>query len=211
MLETQSPAELNCTPRHSVSDAAATGRSSSPALLQRADELRRALHEANYEYYVLDAPTLSDAEWDRLLRELKEIEAAHPELITPDSPTQRSAPSRPRSSRRSSTSRPCTRWTTRSRRRAAAWEDRNARIASEVRDGGYVAELKIDGTAVALRYEDGVLVRGATRGNGTHRRGHHANIRTIRDVPLRLRGDRRPGRCWRSAARSTCRCPGSAR
>ena len=60
-----------------------------PALLQRVEELRRDLQEANYEYYVLDAPTRSDAEWDRLLRELREIEAAHPELVTPDSPTQR--------------------------------------------------------------------------------------------------------------------------
>jgi DNA ligase (NAD+) len=69
-----------------------------------------------------------------------------------------------------------------------AWEDRNARIAAEVRDAGYVAELKIDGTAVAIRYENGVLVRGATRGNGTIGENITQNIRTIRDVPLRLRG-----------------------
>jgi DNA ligase (NAD+) len=161
----------------------------SPALLQQVEELRRALHEANYEYYVLDAPTLSDAEWDALLRELKRIEAAHPELVTPDSPTQRIG------------AEPATQFVkvrhiapmysldnAFSAAELVAWEDRNTRIASEVREAGYVAELKIDGTAVALRYEDGVLVRGATRGNGRIGEEITQNIRTIRDVPLRLRG-----------------------
>lgn len=165
----------------------------SQVLLQRLDELRRALDEANYEYYVLDAPTISDAEWDRLLRELKEVEAAHPELVTPDSPTQRVG------------AEPATQFTkvrhlapmysldnAFSPDELQAWEDRNARIASEVRDGGYVAELKIDGTAVAIRYEQGVLVRGATRGNGVIGEDITQNIRTIRDVPLRLRTDGGP-------------------
>lgn len=165
----------------------------SQVLLQRLDELRRALDEANYEYYVLDAPTISDAEWDRLLRELKEIEAAHPELVTPDSPTQRVG------------AEPATQFTkvrhlapmysldnAFSPDELQAWEDRNARIASEVRDGGYVAELKIDGTAVAIRYEQGVLARGATRGNGVIGEDITQNIRTIRDVPLRLRTDGGP-------------------
>jgi hypothetical protein len=177
-----------------VSDDALPHDPVDASLLQRLDELRRALHEANYEYYVLDAPTLTDAEWDGMLRELKEIEAAHPELVTPDSPTQRVG------------AEPATQFE-KVRHLApmysldnafaaddlVAWEDRNARIASEVRDGGYVAELKIDGTAVALRYEDGVLVRGATRGNGTVGENITQNIRTIRDIPLRLRGGRRPG------------------
>jgi DNA ligase (NAD+) len=162
----------------------------SPALLQHMEELRRALQEANYEYYVLDAPTISDAEWDRMLLELKEIEAAHPELVTPDSPTQRIG------------AEPATQFTkvrhlapmysldnAFSPDELKAWEDRNARIAAEVRDGGYLAELKIDGTAVAIRYEGGVLVRGATRGNGSIGEDITQNIRTIRDVPLRLRGD----------------------
>lgn len=141
-----------------MSDAA-TPDELSPALLQRTEDLRRRLHEANYEYYVLDAPVLSDADWDRLLRELREIEAAHPELVTPDSPTMRIG------------AEPATRFrkvehlapmysldNAFSADELNAWEDRNARIAREVRDGGYVAELKIDGTAVALRYEKGVLV-----------------------------------------------------
>lgn len=170
-----------------MSDAA-TPDELSPALLQRVEELRRRLHEANYEYYVLDSPTLSDAEWDRMLRELKEIEAAHPELITPDSPTVRVG------------AEPATQFqkvqhiapmysldNAFSADELSAWEERNARIAREVREGGYVAELKIDGTAVALRYEQGVLVRGATRGNGSIGEEITRNIRTIRDIPLRLR------------------------
>ncbi|HSJ08882.1 MAG TPA: NAD-dependent DNA ligase LigA [Longimicrobiales bacterium] len=161
-----------------------------PELLQRVEELRRRLHDANYEYYVLDAPTLSDAEWDRLLRELKDIEAEHPELRTDDSPTQRIG------------AEPATQFD-KVRHVAAmysldnafsadelvAWEERNSRIVREVKEGGYVAELKIDGTAVALRYEKGVLVRAATRGNGTIGEEITRNIRTIGDVPLRLRGD----------------------
>jgi len=162
----------------------------SPELLQRVEELRRQLHEANYEYYVLDAPTLSDAEWDRLLRELKQIEAAHPELRTPDSPTVRIG------------AEPATQFekvrhiapmysldNAFSHDELRAWEERNGRIVREVKEGGYVAELKIDGTAVALRYEKGVLVRGATRGNGSIGEEITQNIRTIRDVPLKLRGD----------------------
>jgi DNA ligase (NAD+) len=176
-----------------LSDAAPAPNTVSPELLQRLDELRRALNDANYEYYVLDAPTLSDAEWDALLRELKQIEARHPELIAPDSPTQRVG------------AEPATQFAkvrhlspmlsldnAFSAAELRAWEERNARIASEVRDGGYVAELKIDGTAVALRYEDGLLTRGATRGNGTLGEDVTRNIRTINDVPLRLRGSDLP-------------------
>ena len=155
---------------------------------ERAAELRRILDQASHEYYILDAPRLSDAEYDRLLRELREIEAAHPELQTPDSPTRRvgAAPSSafqkvrhlaPMLSLDNAFS----------AEELKKWEDRNARIATEVREAGYVAELKIDGAAVALLYEDGVLVRAATRGNGVIGEEITANIRTIRDVPLRLR------------------------
>ena len=170
-----------------MSDAA-TPDELSPALLQRVEELRRRLHEANYEYYVLDSPVLSDAEWDRMLRELKDIEAAHPELVTPDSPTLRVGAEPATRFRKVQHLAPMLSMDNAfSADELSAWEDRNARIASEVRDGGYVTELKIDGTAVALRYEQGVLVRGATRGNGTIGEEITANVRTIRDIPLRLR------------------------
>jgi DNA ligase (NAD+) len=158
------------------------------ALLQRVDELRRALDAANYEYYVLDAPTISDAEWDRLLRELRELEAAHPELRSPDSPTQRIGAEPATGFRKVQHLAPMYSLDNAfSPGELRAWEDRNARIAAEVRTAGYIAELKIDGTAVALRYEDSVLVRGATRGNGRIGEDVTQNIRTIRDVPLRLR------------------------
>jgi DNA ligase (NAD+) len=174
-----------------VSEAANQPNTGDAGLLQRIDELRRALHEANHEYYVLDAPTLTDAEYDRLHGELKQLEAAHPELITADSPTQRIG------------AEPATQFAkvrhlapmysldnAFSPEELVAWEERNARITSEVRTSGYVAELKIDGAAVAIRYEGGVLARGATRGNGTIGEDITGNIRTVRDVPLRLRGAR---------------------
>jgi len=152
------------------------------------EEVRRALEEASYEYYVLDAPTLADADYDRLLRELRELEAAHPELVTPDSPSQRIG-AEP-SSQFAKVEHLAPMYSLDNAFSAdelRAWEDRNARIVSEVRDAGYQAELKIDGTAVALRYQDGTLVRGATRGNGRIGEDITSNIRTLRDVPLRLR------------------------
>jgi DNA ligase (NAD+) len=177
-----------------VSDDATAKGPVSPALLQRVEELHRALHEANYEYYVLDAPTLTDAEWDRLFVELRQIERDHPELVTPDSPTQRVGAQPASQFEKVTHLAPMYSLDNAfSAGELAAWEDRNARIAAEVRDGGYVAELKIDGTAVAIRYENGVLVRGATRGNGTIGENITQNIRTIRDIPLRLRSPDVPG------------------
>src|SRR5690606_35252481 len=136
-----------------------------------------------------EAPTLSDAEYDRLLRELKQIEEAHPELRSPDSPTQRVG------------AEPATQFVkvehlapmysldnAFSADELRAWEDRNARIAREVREAGYVCELKMDGTAVSLRYENGRFVRGATRGNGRIGEDITRNLKTIRSIPLRLRG-----------------------
>jgi DNA ligase (NAD+) len=155
----------------------------------RAAQLREAIERANHEYYVLDAPSLTDAEFDRLFRELRGLEDAHPELRTPDSPTQRVG-AEPAS--RLEKIRHLAPMLSLSNAfdddELRSWEERNARIASEVRSGGYVAEPKIDGLAVALRYEGGLLVRGATRGNGTIGEEVTANLRTIREIPLRLRG-----------------------
>ena len=162
-----------------------------PATLRaRAEELRVLLTRASYEYHVLDRPTMSDATYDQLFRELQDLEREHPGLFTPDSPTQRiGAP--PVSS--------LTKFTHAvpmlslgnafSDDELAAWEERLVRIAGEsIRSAGYSAELKIDGAAIALIYEGGVLVTAATRGNGTIGEDVTPNVRTIRDVPLRLLG-----------------------
>ena len=156
----------------------------------RAAELRHVLAEANHAYYVLAAPTMADAEWDRLFRELREIEAAHPELRTPDSPTLRVGAEPAAQFVKVEHLAPMYSLDNAfSIDELRAWEERNARVASEVTSAGYVAELKLDGAAVSLRYENGVFVRGATRGNGTLGEDITTNLRTIRGIPLRLRGD----------------------
>ena len=162
-------------------------------LAARAAQLRRELHEASYQYYIEDAPKLSDAEYDRLYHELRAIEAAHPELQTPDSPTLRVGIEP--SSQFQKVTHLAPMFSLDNAFNAddlRKWEDRNARIVSEVRSAGYIAELKIDGAAVSLLYEDGVLTRAATRGNGVIGEDITVNIRTIREVPLRLRADQLP-------------------
>jgi DNA ligase (NAD+) len=152
--------------------------------------LRHLLAEASEAYYVQDRPTLPDADYDRLLRELREIEAAHPELLTPDSPTQRvGAEPSAQFAKVEHLSPMLSLDNAFDFAELSAWEDRNARIVREVRGAGYEAELKIDGAAVSLRYEDGLLVRGATRGTGVVGEDVTHNLRTIRDIPLRLRSD----------------------
>lgn len=157
----------------------------------RAEALRREIEHHSYQYYALDAPTISDAAFDSLMRELREIEAAHPELVTASSPTQRVggyvgeqfAP------------------VVHERRmysldnamdldELTEWMERTAEAC-----GGALpplcCELKIDGSSIALTYEDGVLVRAATRGDGTTGEDVTVNMRTVRDVPLRLRDEAR--------------------
>ncbi len=157
-------------------------------LAERAAELRHILTAASYQYFSEDAPRISDQEYDRLLRELREIEAAHPELQTPDSPTLRIGTEPSAQFQKVPHLAPLysldNAFDAEDLRR---WEDRNARIASEVKSSGYVVELKIDGAAVSLRYQQGLLVRAATRGNGVLGEEITANIRTVREVPLRLR------------------------
>ncbi len=152
----------------------------------RAETLRERIEEANYRYYVLDDPQITDAEFDALLRELVELEKAHPELQTPDSPTQRVgavaserfAPfehARPMLSLANAVSPDELR----------AFDERARKLA-----GGnveYVCELKIDGLAIALDYRDGSLIRGGTRGDGRIGEDVTANLRTIKTIPLRLR------------------------
>jgi DNA ligase (NAD+) len=154
---------------------------------RRAEELRQLLQRASHEYYVLDRATLSDPEYDRLFRELREIEAAHPELRTPDSPTLRVGAEPATKLAKTVHLAPMISLDNAFNfEELEAWETRNARIAAEVREAGYVAEPKMDGLAIALTYEDGVLVRGATRGNGTIGEEVTQNLRTIGEIPLRL-------------------------
>ena len=161
----------------------------------RAAELRRLLERANHAYYVLDKPEISDAEYDRLLRELQELEAKHPELRTPDSPTHRVGAEPAEKFRKHRHLVPMLSLANAfNETELAEWEERNARLLPEVKSAGYTLEVKIDGAAVSLTYQDGVLVTGATRGNGSEGEDVTANLRTVRDVPLRLSGKGWPAR-----------------
>jgi DNA ligase (NAD+) len=159
-------------------------------LERRAEELRRQLNEANYWYHVRDQPRISDAEYDRLLRELRVLEEANPELASQDSPTLRVGADPAAQFEKVRHLAPMLSLDNAfDTDEIRAWERRNARISSEVLEAGYVTELKIDGAAVSLLFEEGVLVRGATRGNGWLGEQVTRNLRTIRDIPLRLRDD----------------------
>jgi len=152
----------------------------------RAQELREKINYHNYRYYVLDEPEISDEEYDRLMRELLEIEREYPELISPDSPTQRVGAPPDRAFQ-----------PVRHRARMMSldnvFDERELmafirRVESQVGEVDYICELKIDGAGIALTYEDGVFVRGATRGDGVTGEDVTANLRTVRSLPLRLLG-----------------------
>lgn len=146
--------------------------------------LRQELTQAGYEYYVLDKPTMSDYDYDHQLRRLEELEAAHPETITPDSPTQRVG-GQPLES------------FTQVRHQVpleslqdvfdfSELEAFDQRVKGVVPDAEYVVEPKVDGLSVALEYEDGLFVRGATRGDGQVGEDVTENLRTVRSIPLKL-------------------------
>ena len=161
----------------------------------RAAELRRLLERASHAYYVLDKPDISDAEYDRLFRDLQELEAKHPELRTPDSPTHRVGAEPATAFRKHRHVVPMLSLANAfNETELTEWEDRNARLAPEVRAAGYTLEVKIDGAAVSLTYEGGILVTGATRGNGVEGEDVTGNLRTVLDVPLRLKGKGWPKR-----------------
>lgn len=165
-----------------------------PALAARANSLREQLERASYEYHVLDRPSISDAQYDKLYRELLELEEQYPTLRTADSPTQRVG------------AEPASQLVKHTHlvpmlslanafndEELEAWEERLVRMAGDdVRRSGYNCELKIDGAAVSLTYREGVLIEGATRGNGIIGESVTANLRTIRSIPLRLRGSDHP-------------------
>jgi DNA ligase (NAD+) len=158
-------------------------------LAARAADLRQRLEQASYEYYVLDRPEISDKEYDRMFRELQELEREHPELRTADSPTVRvGAPPQSSLPKHTHLVPMLSLGNAFNDDELRQWAERIRRLVGE--DGGrsaYSAELKIDGAAVSLTYRDGILVTGATRGNGTIGEDITANIRTLRDIPLRLR------------------------
>ncbi len=152
----------------------------------RIDELRALLHRYNYEYFVLDAPTVSDAEFDELMNELRRLEAEHPELITADSPTQRigAEPSSAFSTIRHEIPMLSLSNVT-SEQEVRDWVDRVYRLSGH-QSVAFVTEPKIDGSAVSIIYRDGVLERGATRGDGVTGEDVTTNIKTVRNVPLRI-------------------------
>lgn len=161
------------------------------AAVKRAAELRRLLDRYSHEYYVLDQPSVSDAEFDALFHELASLEEQFPALRSPDSPTQRVgmpasaafAPYRhaiPMLSLGNAFG----------EQELRSWQQRISRMLEEPHE--FVAELKIDGLAIALRYEHGVLVSGGTRGDGSVGEDVTANLRTVRSIPLRLRGSPPP-------------------
>ncbi len=159
----------------------------------RAAALRALLDRANYQYYVLDTPEISDAEYDKAMRELQELESAHPELRTPDSPTLRVGAEPANSLRKHTHARPMYSLANAfNPEELQAWEERNARLNPDVLRSGYTTEIKIDGAAISLTYTGGRLTTGATRGNGIIGEDVTANLRTIADVPLVLKGTEHP-------------------
>ena len=157
--------------------------------VRRAEELRRRIERANYLYYIADQPEISDAEYDRLFRELQALEAEYPALAAPDSPTQRVGAAPAEALHKHPHRRPMLSLANAfSTEELAEWEERNARLNPGVRSGGYTTEIKIDGAAVSLTYERGRLTVGATRGNGMVGEAITMNLRTVADIPLLLHG-----------------------
>ena len=155
----------------------------------RAGELRADLNRANYLYYVEQDPVMSDAEYDRLFRELQAIEEQFPDLATADSPTQRvGAPPSDEFAEVVHTLPMLSLSNVVNREELEAWRHRASEFV-EIEDFEFVCELKIDGLAISCTYENGVLTRAATRGDGIRGEDVTANVRTIRTVPLRLVGD----------------------
>lgn len=157
--------------------------------MKRVRQLRELIERANLAYYINDAPEITDAEYDKLFRELQALEEADPSLRTPDSPTHRVGAEPVSSLVKHNHSRPMLSLANAfDNAELAAWVERNARLNGDVRSAGYTTEIKIDGTAVSLTYRDGVLATGATRGNGVIGEVVTANLRTISDIPLTLSG-----------------------
>ncbi len=158
-----------------------------PDVQQEIDSLRREIHFHNYRYHVLDAPIISDYEFDRLLVRLRELEAEHPELIRPDLPTQRAGGTP--GERFSKVQHPAPILSLANAfdlEGVQAWYDRLLRLDNRVEQVGYTLEPKIDGLTVVLHYQNGIFVQGATRGDGEVGEDITNNLRTVRSIPLRI-------------------------
>lgn len=158
----------------------------------RAAQLRAEIERHNHAYYVLDAPTIPDAEYDRLFRELQELEAAHPELKTPDSPTQRVGGAPLPEFRQVRHGVPMLSLNNAFTPEEATAFDRRCREALGKERIDYACEPKFDGLAITLHYESGLFVRGATRGDGFVGEDVTQNLRTVKNIPLRLKGEGLP-------------------
>lgn len=195
MAEEQDSAQSDLLPAHSpVNLLERAGKSEEEQLAAHIAQIRHQIEEANYQYYVQDHPTLTDAEYDQLMIDLQRIEAEHPELVTPDSPTQRvgAGPVQDVPQHRHPVPM-LSLANARSEEEMQAWLKRAQNILPNA-TFGYVCEPKIDGLAMALTYEHGKLVTGASRGDGLIGENWTPNIRTIRSIPQNLRGSRIPAR-----------------
>ncbi len=161
----------------------------SRAIAQRVAELRDNIDYHNYRYYSLDDPLVPDAEYDRLLRELQSLENRYPELITPQSPTRRVGAAPAKDFGEVVHTVPMLSLANAFEEQELVDFDRRVRERLGVEEVEYAAETKLDGLAASIRYQDGSLVSGATRGDGTRGEDVTRNIRTIKAVPLHLRGD----------------------
>jgi len=161
--------------------------SESGNLKQKAQELREKLLYHNYRYHVLASPVISDYEYDLLLRELQELEENHPELITPDSPTQRVGGEPAEKFERVPHPAPILSLANAfNKDEVSSWLERIARLDPQVNEETFVVEPKLDGLTVVLHYEDGIFVQGTTRGDGENGEDITANLRTVRSLPLRI-------------------------
>ncbi|MGB1167290.1 MAG: NAD-dependent DNA ligase LigA [Flavobacteriaceae bacterium] len=155
--------------------------------------LRKTLHEHNHRYYLLDAPVISDQEFDLLLRELQDLEEAHPEFYDPNSPTQRVGGGVTKSFETVAHRFPMYSLSnTYSKEELEQWEERIRKVIGPQEEIEYTCELKFDGVSVSLTYENGALIQALTRGDGTQGDNITTNIKTINTVPLKLYGDYPP-------------------
>ncbi len=159
----------------------------SDPLRQRYEELKAQIHYHNYRYHVLDAPLISDAEFDRLMAELRRIEAEHPEWVTPDSPTQRAGGLPLEKFEKVRHPAPILSLANAfNAEEVRAWFERIRKLDMRVEHTAFVVEPKIDGLSVVLHYQDGMFVQGATRGDGEIGEDITPNLRTVRALPLRI-------------------------